>query len=55
MLKLSIFFAATVFGYAFWWAADALGCGFMTAFFISGAGSLLGVWAAWKFHRRYHD
>ncbi|WP_175414908.1 hypothetical protein [Nibricoccus aquaticus] len=55
MLKLLILVATTVFGYAFWLGAEALGFDFIGSFLISGLGSMLGVWVAWKFHRHFHD
>lgn len=54
MQKLCIFIFMTAFSYAGWYLGS-LGGGFMTAFFVSGAFSLLGVWAGWKFHLNYLD
>jgi hypothetical protein len=53
VFKLSVVIATAVFGYLFWWAAEALGCGLVSSFVISGLGSLVGVWVAWKFHRHF--
>lgn len=53
MVKLCIFVGTTVGGYAFGWAADALGCELLGSFLWSGVGSLIGCWAGWKIHERY--
>ncbi len=54
MQKLCIFVAMTLFSYAGWYLGGLFG-EFMTAFFVSGAFSLLGVWAGWAAHRRFFD
>lgn len=53
MNKLCIFAGTMVFGYAGWFLGEALGAGFFGSFLLSGAGSLLGVWAGWKIARRW--
>jgi len=52
MQKLCIFMAMTLFSYLGWYVGSLIG-GFMTAFFISGAFSLLGVWVGWRTHNRF--
>lgn len=52
MLKLCILVSSTLFSYAGWYLGSQFG-GMMTAFFVSGVLSLVGVWAGWAFHRRY--
>lgn len=52
MQKLSIFVCATVFSYL-GWALGGLVGGIMTAFFVSGALSLVGVWVGWWLYRRF--
>ena len=54
MQKLCIFVFMTLFSYAGWYLGTLFG-GFMTAFFVSGALSLVGVWAGWKIHLRFLD
>lgn len=48
-----MFLGVSIVGFAFGWAADALGCGIMAAFFWSGVGSMLGCWLGWWIHNRY--
>lgn len=52
MLKLAIFVGTTLGSYVGWWAGDALGFGFGWAFFLSGIGSMVGVYAGWKIGRK---
>ena len=52
MLKLCILVGTTLGGYAGWWLGDALGLGLAGAFLLSGAGSLVGVYAGWRAGRR---
>lgn len=52
MQKLCIFVFMTLFSYLGWYLGTLAG-GFMIAFFVSGALSLVGVWAGWKVHRNY--
>jgi len=50
-MKLLIFVGVNVGGYAGWVLGEHFG--FMTAFFISGLGSAVGVYAGWWVARRY--
>jgi hypothetical protein len=50
-MKLLIFVGINVGGYAGWVLGEGLGT--MTAFFLSGAGSILGVYAGWWVARRF--
>ena len=50
MQKLCIGIGITVGGWAGWWLGAKLG-GIMTAFTISSAGSILGVYLGWKVSR----
>ncbi len=52
MQKICIFIAMTLFSYIGWYLGSLVG-GFMTAFFVSGALSLVGVWAGWKVYHSY--
>ncbi len=52
MQKLCIFVSMTLFSYLGWYLGSLVG-GFMTAFFVSGALSLFGVWIGWKLHQNY--
>ncbi|EDY82866.1 hypothetical protein VDG1235_2489 [Verrucomicrobiia bacterium DG1235] len=54
MQKLCIFVFMIIFSYIGWYLGSLIG-GFMSAFFVSGALSLIGVWAGWKVHLRYLD
>lgn len=54
MTKLCIFAGTTIFGYAFWFAGDAMGMSFMGSFIFSGVGSIVGVFAGWKFAQRFN-
>ena len=51
MRKLCIFIGVTVFSWVGWWLGAKFGV--MTAFILSGAGSLLGVYVGWRIHRDY--
>ena len=51
MNKLCIFGGTTIGSYLGWFLGDRFGL--MTAFWLSGAGSLLGVWAGWKIAQRF--
>jgi len=54
MTKLCILVGTTLGSYGGWALADsALGLGFGWAFVISGIGSIVGVYAGWKFARRF--
>ena len=50
-MKTCIFVGINVGGYFGWILGENIGL--MTAFFVSGAGSVLGVVAAWRFAREY--
>jgi hypothetical protein len=45
-VKLCIFVGINVGGAIGWWLGESVGT--MTAFFASGAGSLVGVYAGWR-------
>jgi hypothetical protein len=49
-VKLFIFLGVNLGGYFGWELGDRFGT--MTAFWLSGAGSVLGVWAGWWLARR---
>jgi hypothetical protein len=51
MNKLLILVAMTVFGWFGWWIGEKAGV--MTAFILSGAGSLAGVYVGWRINRHY--
>ena len=53
MNKLCIFVGTLVGGYVGWWLGTALGFEFLGAFFVSGAGSIIGVWLGWKLARHF--
>ena len=50
-MKLCIFTGINVGGYIGWSLAEP--CGMLTAFLVSGVGSVLGVYAGWWLARRY--
>ncbi len=45
MNRLCVFIGMMVFGWIGWWIGAKLG-GFMTAFWLSSLGSIVGVWQA---------
>lgn len=51
MNKLCIFVAMTLLGWVGWWIGSYIG--FMTAYIVSGVGSMLGVYVGWRIHRDY--
>jgi hypothetical protein len=51
MKKLLIMIGVTVFGTIGWWLGDFIGT--MTAYLLSAAGSMFGVYVAWRIHRDY--
>ena len=51
MMKLCIFVGMMAGSYAGYWAGNYIGP--WTAFFVSGAGALAGVYAGWKVARRW--
>jgi uncharacterized membrane protein YfcA len=53
--KLCIFAGTTLGGYVGWWAGEQLGCDFFVNFLLSGAGSIVGVYAGWKLARRLSE
>jgi len=50
-MKLCIFVGINVGGAVGWWLGDMVGT--MTAFCVSGAGSLLGVYLGWRVAMKY--
>jgi hypothetical protein len=50
-MKLCIFVGLNVGSYLGWIAGEPFGL--MTAFIISGLGTMIGVWAGWKVARAY--
>lgn len=57
MMKLCIFVGMTIGGIAGSMIGSALGYGMldMTSFFLSGLGSVVGVWAGWKLARKLSE
>jgi uncharacterized membrane protein YfcA len=55
MTKLLIFIGTTIGGYVGWWAGERLGFEFFVNFLLSGAGSLVGVYAGWKLARQLSE
>ena len=51
MSKFCIFVGMTVMGWAGWWLGEKIG--FMTAFLLSGVGSMVGVYLGWRLCRDY--
>ena len=51
MRGLCIAVAVTVLSSVGWWLGAKVG--FVTAFFVSGIGSLVGVYVGWRIHRDY--
>jgi len=51
MNRLLIFIGITVGGTIGWWAGSHVGI--LTAFFLSGLGSMIGVYTGWKINRTY--
>jgi uncharacterized membrane protein SpoIIM required for sporulation len=51
MNKLCIFIGMTVFGWLGWWLGEWVGL--VTAFFLSGLGSMVGVYVGWRVNRDY--
>jgi uncharacterized membrane protein YfcA len=52
-VKLLIFISLNVFGAIGWWLGEPYGV--MTAFLLSGVGSIVGVYVGWKAARRLLD
>jgi len=51
MNKLCIFIGMTVLGWVGWWIGSMVSV--MTAFMLSGIGSVLGVYVGWRINRDY--
>jgi hypothetical protein len=51
MQKLLLFLGTTLGGWLGYWLGDALGV--MTAYWLSGLGSLLGIYVGWKLNHEY--
>ena len=51
MRGLCIAVSVTVFSAIGWWLGAKIG--FVTAYFVSGAGSLVGVYVGWRIYRDY--
>ncbi|WFB35989.1 hypothetical protein P3T73_17695 [Kiritimatiellota bacterium B12222] len=51
MNKLCIVIALTLLGWGGWWLGSKVGV--MTAYTLSGVGSLLGVYVGWRINRDY--
>jgi hypothetical protein len=49
--KLCIFLGMTILGWTGWWIGARVGL--MTAFILSGIGSMVGVYAGWRINRDY--
>ena len=49
--KFCIFVGMTVMGWIGWWLGEK--AGFMTAFLLSGVGSMAGVYLGWRLCRDY--
>jgi len=52
MNRLCIFIGMVVFGWIGWWIGSKLG-DFMTAYWISSLGSIVGVYVGWRTNRDY--
>ena len=50
-MKLCIFIGVNVGGMIGWWLGEHVGI--MTAFLVSGVGSVLGVYGGWRVAREY--
>ena len=53
MNKLLIFIGMTVFSWLGWWLGEQFN--FLTAFILSGIGSIVGVYVGWRINRDYFD
>jgi hypothetical protein len=51
MKKTRIFVGLTVLGWVGWWIGSKIGL--MTAFVVSGIGSMVGVYVGWRINRDY--
>lgn len=55
MMKLLILIGTTLGGYVGWWVGEQLGFEIFVNFLLSGAGSLIGVYAGWKLARQWSE
>ena len=53
MNRLCIFVGMIVLGWVGWWLGEKIG--FMTAFLLSGLGSVIGVYVGWRINRDYFE
>jgi len=53
MDKFCIFVGTMIGGYAFWYLGEWCGFDFTWCFLLSGLGSMVGVYAGWKFMRQF--
>jgi hypothetical protein len=53
MRKLCILLGITILGWAGWWLGEKIGI--MTAFLVSGVGSMVGAWLGWRISRDYFE
>ena len=53
MNKLCIFLGMTILSTIGWWLGERFG--FMTAFILSGIGSMAGVYVGWRINRDYFE
>jgi hypothetical protein len=53
MKKLCIFLGVTILGWIGWWLGSKIGL--MTAYALSGVGSMVGVYVGWRINRDYFD
>ena len=51
MNKMCILIGTTIFGSIGWWLGERFGI--MTAYILSGVGSLVGVYVGWRINRDY--
>ncbi len=53
MKKLCIFLGITIVGWIGWWLGSWVGE--VTAYMLSGVGSMVGVYAGWRINRDYFE
>jgi len=53
MNKICITVGVVLFGWLGWWLGDILHFGLVVTYFLSGIGSLAGVYAGWYVNRNY--
>jgi uncharacterized membrane protein SpoIIM required for sporulation len=51
MNKICIFIGMMGFGWIGWWAGSQVG--FLTAYIVSGVGSMVGAYIGWRINRDY--